>query len=104
MRLPINHDKYTHVDIRGYRERVNGETRYYVVVVPAIVDGICVRTEAYTGYRATLHTCKRASHSAECHARELAAYMVPDMLFEFETEYGFEAPNFDANLLTFTVC
>ena len=108
MLLPITHDKYTHVEVRGYRKRVNGETLYYVVVAPIIrtVENgmVCVTTEAYTGYRMNLVICKRASNSAECDARELASYLVPETIFTLEGEYGFETPSFDANLLTFTVC
>lgn len=104
MRLPINHDKYTHVDVCGYRMRQSGCTYYEVVVVPCIVDGICVRTEAYAGYRAQLGWCKRASNKSETQARNNAAIVVPDVLNNLATKYGFTAPQFDASRLTFTVC
>lgn len=104
MRLAINHEKYTHVDIRGYRERANGYTHYTAVVVPVTVDGIYVYTEAYAGYRIPLVSAKRASNKSEDFAREVASVAVPEALFTLAKEYGFEEPDFDARLLTFTVC
>lgn len=104
MRLAITHDKYTHVDIRGYREREDGRTYYSVVVVPCVVDGICVRTEAYAGYRTTLVSAKRASNRSEDLAREVASVAVPEALFTLANEYGFDEPNFNPELLTFIVC
>ena len=104
MRLAITHDKYTHVDVRGYRMRQNGTTYYEVLVVPCIVDGMCVTTEAYTGNRTTLGWVKRASKKYEDQARDIASIVVPDMLNNLATKYGFTAPHFDASKLTFTVC
>lgn len=104
MRLAINHEKYTHVDISGYRERANGHTHYSVVVVPVIVDAIWVQAEVYAGYSIPLVTAKRASNKSEDLAREVASVAVPEALFNLAKEYGFEEPNFDARLLTFTVC
>ena len=104
MRLAINHEKYTHVDIRGYRERANGHTQYSAVVVPVIVDAIWVQTEAYAGYRIPLVSAKRASNKSEDLAREVASFAVPEVLFILAKEYGFDEPDFDARLLTFTVC
>lgn len=104
MKLSIDHGKYTHVDIKGYRERKNGETRYDVVIVPVTVDGMFVRTEAYAGYRVNLTVCNRASRSAECRARDIAGVLVPEALAALGERYGFEAPDFDSDSLTFAAC
>lgn len=104
MRLAINHEKYTHVDVRGYREREEGYTRYIAVVVPVTVDGICVRSGAFTGYRISLNSCNRASRSAEEHARDIAAILVPQAIAAIAADNGFVAPDFDASLLTFIAC
>ncbi len=104
MRLAINHAKYTHVDIRGYRERANGHTHYIAVVVPVIVGDTWVKTEAYAGYRIDLVSAKRASNKSEDLAREVASVAVSEALFTLAKEYSFDEPEFDARLLTFTVC
>ena len=104
MRLAINHEKYTHIDVRGYRERKDGCTRYIAVVVPVTVDGICVRSEAFTGYRVSLNSCNRASRSAENHARVIAAILIPQAIAAIASENGFYEPDFDSSLLTFTAC
>ena len=73
-------ENYNAIEIRAYRSRNYGETEYWVSVVPVMVDGWCVRSICFDGYKQTLATAKRASKKAETEAIAQAMEYVPRMI------------------------
>ena len=75
-------ENYNAIEIRAYRSRNYGETEYWVSVVPVMVDGWCVRSICFDGYKQTLATAKRASKKAEFEAMVRAMDYVPRMIYK----------------------
>ena len=75
-------DTLNAIQVSGYRTRKYGETVYWVSVTPVKVDGYCVSTYAFSGYKQTLFTAKRASKKAEAEAMAQAMDYVPRMIYK----------------------
>lgn len=75
-------ENYNAIRVSGYRTREYDETVYWVSVVPVMVDGYCVRSTCFDGYKQTLFTAKRASKKAEAEAMAQAMDYVPRMIYK----------------------
>lgn len=75
-------DTLNAIQINAYRTREYGETVYWVSVTPVKVDGCWVSTYAFSGYKQTLATAKRASRKAEAEAMAQVMELVPRMIYK----------------------
>lgn len=95
-------DTLNAIRVNGYRTREYGETVYWVSVTPVKVDGYCVSTYAFSGYKQTLAVAKRASKKAEAEAMAMAMEYVPRMIYKVCKEKGLTVTsNYDVAWITF---
>lgn len=95
-------DTFNAIQVNGYRTRKYDETVYWVSVTPVKVDGYCVRSYAFSGYKQTLATAKRASKKAEAEAMAQAMDYVPRMVKRICDEEGLTVTkDYDVAWITF---